>query len=212
MLLVVLLGGPGVDTVGLATRLANATGLIPASIGNAFRSTVRTGTALGLRLRDVVAAGKQAPQEVMVEVFADAVAATNGRWVVSNFPSTVTAARLLGQRGLGPDAVVDLAIDDDEMAVRLQRTCGDCSSALHVAYRLPRRAGVCDLCGGVLGLPDEVVAGRIERYRRQFEPVVAYFHNAGVVQVVDGSIGHDEITTHLTEILRTGAPATGPGG
>jgi adenylate kinase len=182
---VAVLGGPGVDVLSRATSLAAAMGLTAVSVGDAARAHVRARTPLGL----IIEAGGQMSEKLMVDVFADAVATAKGGWVVSNFPRTAIAAHLLEQRGLGPDAVIEMALDDDETAARLRRTCGSCSSVLHVIGRPPRLAQVCDLCGGALGLPGDVVAARIDHYRQQSAPVAAYHRNAGIFHVVAGAGG-----------------------
>lgn len=201
VLRVVLLAGPGVDVVSQASLLAEDEDLASVTMGDIARARVQVGTALGVRLRHVTEIGERAPDELLVELFADAVTATNGRWVVSNFPGTVAAAQLLDRHGLRPHVVVELAVSDKETAVRLQRTCSSCRSVLHVAYRLPRQTGLCDLCGGALGLPDEVVAARINHVRERLLPVAAYYRAAGRFHAVDGTGDYSVIAAQVAAVL-----------
>src|SRR2546428_6383657 len=82
-----------------------------------LRAADKAGTAVGLRAKDIMARGELVPDEVVVAIVADRIDqpdAKNG-FILDGFPRTVPQAvaldRMLKDKGLKLDAVIELKVD-----------------------------------------------------------------------------------------------------
>ena len=118
-----------------------------------------------------------------------------GGFLLDGFPRTVAQAEGLAQvlqdLGVTLDGVLYFQVPDQVVIERLsgRRVCSRCGATYHVRFDPPRQEGVCDRCGGALTQrPDdqeETVRRRLEVYRRQTEPLVQYYRQAGLLRTVD---------------------------
>jgi len=104
--------------------------------------------------------------------------------------------------------VVDLAVSDDKLLRRLtgRRTCS-VGGEIYNVYDAPSKVeGVCDNDGGKLvqRADDraEVVNQRLAAYYRLTKPLADYYRQQGVLQEVDASVGVDEVSRALGEIVK----------
>jgi adenylate kinase len=89
--------------------------------------------------------------------------------------------------------VVVILVDEEDLVKRLtgRRICRSCQAPFHVMFNKPQVEGVCDKCGGELYQRDDdsetTVRNRLEVYRKQTEPLIDYYDQAGVVARIDGA-------------------------
>lgn len=187
----ILFGPPGAGKGTQGALLAERYGVPRISTGDLLREALRAGTPLGKQAKSYMDAGELVPDEVilgMVREALDAPAARRGA-IFDGFPRTLAQAEgldaLLGGLGRDVDAVAVLDVPDDVIVKRLsgRRTCSGCSAVYNVYFDGPKLAEVCDLCGGKLvARPDdneETVRRRLEVFREQTEPVLAYYERTG---------------------------------
>ena len=96
-----------------------------------LRAAVAAGTPVGLRAQSIRERGELVPDEVVVAIIADRIDQPDAKrgFVLDGFPRTVPQAealdRLLAQRGLKLDGVIELKVDEGIL--------------LHLLYRRPPR-------------------------------------------------------------------------
>jgi adenylate kinase len=87
----------------------------------------------------------------------------------------------------------------------LRRVCKNCGATYHLKNIPPKASGRCDLCQGELYQrgddQEETVRRRLEVYREQSEPLVAYYKSKGILQSVDGGLSRDDTYHRLLEIV-----------
>jgi adenylate kinase len=104
--------------------------------------------------------------------------------------------------------VVELAVDEDALVKRItgRFTCARCGAPYHDEFRLPKVAGVCDVCGSpeVKRRPDDneqTVRTRMAEYRAKTAPILPYYEQRGLVRRVDGMAPVDEVAARIAAIL-----------
>ena len=70
---IILLGPPGAGKGTQAKRLEDRYGLIQLSTGDMLRAVVASGAPLGQQAKEIMAAGKLMPDELMIEMIADRI-------------------------------------------------------------------------------------------------------------------------------------------
>jgi adenylate kinase len=200
---VILLGPPGAGKGTQAARLGRDLALPHVSTGDLLRDNRARNTALGLQARSFLDAGKLVPDALVLDMLFDRVAqpdCANG-YLLDGFPRTLAQAEAFekalpaGTRVLA----LNLRAGDDVLVERLsgRRTCAACGNIQHVRFSPPRVADRCDKCGGKLVQRSddrpEVVQERLEVYRRDTQPLEAFYAARGCLTHVDGSKPSDEV-------------------
>jgi adenylate kinase len=196
---VVFLGPPGAGKGTQAERLAAALGVPRVATGDIFRQAVREGTPLGRQAKEYMDRGALVPDDVTVGIVRERLAQPDcaAGFVLDGFPRTLPQAealdRILGELGRPVQHAVLLTVPDEEIVRRAagRRVCPRCGATYHLVSSPPRVDERCDACGEALVLRDddreETVRSRLEVYRRQTEPLAAYYRQRGLLRPVDGT-------------------------
>lgn len=210
----IFLGAPGAGKGTQAQRLAQYLGLPHVSTGDMLRASVQSGSDIGRRAAAVMDSGALVSDDIIVGIVAerltleDAVAGV----IFDGFPRTVYQAHALDQllQDSGGDisAVLHIALDDEEIVVRLsgRRVCSGCGAIYHERYHPSLVTAVCDQCGGSLvqredDQPD-VIRKRLAVYQAETAPLIAYYHDRPAYHQIDGHGEADEVFARIVEAVR----------
>ena len=198
----ILLGPPGAGKGTQAQRLVEKYGIIQLSTGDMLRAAVKAETPTGLKVKHIMARGDLCPDEIVVEAVADRIGqpdAHNG-FILDGFPRTAAQAealdRMLEEKGLELDAVVELKVDE---AILLRR--------------IEKRAAETAARGEPLRADDnaEALKKRIDAYRRQTAPLIGYYTDRRMLRTIDGMAPIDEVSAALAAVLKaSGRPVAKP--
>jgi adenylate kinase len=188
----ILLGPPGAGKGTQAQRLVEKHRIVQLSTGDMLRAAIAQGTPTGLKAKDVMAKGQLVPDDVVVGIIADRLEqpdAKNG-FVLDGFPRTVAQAealdRLLKDRGLELDAVVELKVDEGILLQRIAQRLGEMQAR------------------GEAVRPDdnpESFKTRLAAFRKQTAPLIGYYKAEGKLKTVDGMAEIDEVTRSIDRTL-----------
>jgi adenylate kinase len=203
---VILLGPPGVGKGTQGVLLAEGKNWKHMATGDILRANRREGTALGQEAQKYMDAGELVPDQLIVAMVRDTLAALPGDKgvVFDGFPRTVPQAEALDEAldelGRKVDRVVVLEAEDDVLVKRIagRRSCPDCGSVFNVFMNAPATEGACDKCGAALvHRPDdnpETVQNRLTVYSQQTEPLIRFYKDReGVVAKIPGEGSVEEI-------------------
>ncbi|WP_298369555.1 adenylate kinase [Azospirillum sp.] len=210
----ILLGPPGAGKGTQARRLEDTRGLVQLSTGDMLRAMVAEGGPLGQQAKEIMAAGKLMPDELMVEIIGERISkpdVANG-FILDGFPRTVAQAEsldaMLSEKGLKLHHVIEMRVVDEILVERVtgRYTCAKCGKGYHDSFEKPKVEGVCDSCGGTefkrrADDNAETVTTRLGQYHQQTAPILPYYQERGVLKTVDGMADIDEVTSQIEAIL-----------
>ena len=210
----ILLGPPGAGKGTQAEALVKRHKLIQLSTGSMLRDAVRAGTEVGLRASVIMERGGLVSDDIVIAIIADRIAAADCRngFILDGFPRTLVQAaaldRLMDQRGLAIDHVIELRVDDAALVDRIagRYACTDCGTGYHDTNKKPMVAGVCDVCGShafTRRADDNAVTvqKRLMAYYRETAPLIGYYFAKGKLETVDGMAPINEITHAIDAVL-----------
>jgi adenylate kinase len=210
----ILLGPPGAGKGTQAKRIEKEYGLIQLSTGDMLRAAVAAGSEVGREAREIMAAGRLVPDEIVVSIIADRIVlpdCTHG-FILDGFPRTVAQAealdKMLAEKRQRIDRVVEIKVDDAALIERISGrfSCAKCGAAYHDRFNTPKTEGVCDNCGGTkfTRRPDdsaETVAARLKAYDEETAPLLPYYRERGVLRSIDGMAEIDEVARALRDAI-----------
>src|ERR1700726_959961 len=194
----ILLGPPGAGKGTQALRLVAKYGLVQLSTGDMLRAAVKAGTPIGRKVKDIMEHGGLCPDDILVSIVAERIEEPDARkgFILDGFPRTVPQAaaldRMLKQRGIALDAVIELRVDEAALLKRIETRVAEMTAR-----------------GELLRADDnpEVLRQRLAAYRLQTAPLVAYYRKQNVLRTVNGMAPIPAVTTAIDKALST-EPAT----
>ena len=198
----ILLGPPGAGKGTQAQRLVSKYRIVQLSTGDMLRAAVAAGTPVGLRAKAIMERGELVPDEVVVAIIADRIDQPDAErgFVLDGFPRTVPQAqaldRLLAERGLTLDGVIELKVDEGILIKRIET-----------------RVAQMNASGEKLRTDDnpDVLRGRLVAYRAQTAPLADYYASKGMLKAVDGMAAIDDVTKAINQLLsQAGSPRSKP--
>lgn len=182
--------------------------------GDILRANRREGTPLGQEAQRYMDAGELVPDELIVAMVKETLAAMPAdRGVVfDGFPRTVPQAEaldlVLEELDRKVDSVVVLEADDDVLVKRIagRRSCPECGSVFNIYANAPAQEGICDKCKAALvhraDDNPETVQNRLDVYKAQTEPLIRFYEGReGIVVRIPGEGGVDEIQQGIRAAL-----------
>ena len=203
----ILLGAPGAGKGTQAEILSRELGIPTISTGSILRAAMKEGTPVGVQAKSDIDAGKLVPDEVIIGIIMERLAGEDCKegYILDGVPRTIAQAEEMEARGVAVDCALSIEVDDETIIDRMsgRRTCKECSQTFHVVNNPPRTEGVCDFCGGQLGIrkddAPETVKARLEVYHRETEPLKGFYDRRGKLK----SVENQRSIEATTEVIRT---------
>jgi adenylate kinase len=202
----ILLGPPGAGKGTQAQRLVDKHKIVQLSTGDMLRAAAKAGTPTGLQAKDIMDRGELVPDEVVVGIVADRIEEPDAKkgFILDGFPRTVPQAealdRMLEEKGLALDGVIELKVDDAMLLDRIEKRVHET-----IARGEPVRADD----------NPETLKRRLNAYYAQTAPLTAYYAQKGRLSSLDGMASIERVAQAIDQVLEakdvTKAPRAAPG-
>jgi adenylate kinase len=191
---IVFLGPPGCGKGTQAKLLARRLGVPAISTGDMLREAVRQGTPLGLRAKAIMEAGELVPDDVVIGLIRERIAApdAHGGFLLDGFPRTIEQAkeleRLLAGNGAALDVVINLLVPEKTL---IERMLGRAAEEGRSDDR------------------PETVAERLRVYREKTAPLVDHYRAGGLLADVEGSGDISQVAERIDQAVAAAKRAMG---
>ena len=183
----ILFGPPGAGKGTHAGAIAQKYNLKHLSTGERLRAEIAAGTELGLKAKDLIAAGSLVPDEVvegMIEARFQSAEGVDG-FLLDGFPRTIAQAEAL-------DAM--LAKTDEAVTAVVSIMIPDAMIHERIAHRATIEGRADDA-------RPEVVENRIRTYHDKTEPLVGFYKEAEKYNEIDGVGTIEEVRNRIFDLM-----------
>ena len=210
----ILLGAPGAGKGTQADIIVKEMGLPHVASGDLFRQALKDETPLGKRAESYMKAGKLVPDEITIKMILERIAqpdCKNG-CVFDGFPRTLEQAKALDvaleKAGKSIEKAIYIEVPEEALLDRLtgRYVCRVCQTPYHIKNSPPRKAGICDKCGGELYQreddKEETIRERLKVYFAQTMPLLEYYEKRGKLLRVNGNQHIGEVGKEIIKFLK----------
>lgn len=184
----ILFGPPGAGKGTQAQFIMDRYNVVQLSTGDMLRAAVAAGTELGNKAKAIMDAGELVADDLIIGIIGDRIGEPDcaGGFILDGFPRTLAQAegldKLLGEKGLTLDAVVEIRVPDEELFARIEKRAAETGGT-----RADDNA--------------ETLKNRLKVYHDQTAPVLGYYEKKSMVDTVDGLQTIDDVTADIMKVL-----------
>jgi adenylate kinase len=162
-------------------------------------------------------AGSLVPDDVTDHMVEDRLGRPDVKegFILDGYPRTLAQAvaldEILARLGRRVTGALNIEVPDSAIIDRLSARliCRSCQAPYHIRFHPPKRAGVCDACGGELYRRSDdnpaTIRARLSTFHRQADPLLHYYRECGVLREIQGN---DSVETVCSRCLSS-SPRTG---
>lgn len=182
----IILGPPGAGKGTQAEGIAERHGIPHISTGDIFRANIKNETPLGLKVKDILAAGGYVTDDITNEIVKNRLAEDDAKpgFLLDGYPRTGNQVEaldaMLAETGHKLDAVIELTVDTEE-----------------VVQRLIKRAET----SGRSDDTEEVIRERQALYVKETAPLAEAYTKRGLLTQVDGMGSIEEVAARIEGAL-----------
>lgn len=213
-MLVILLGPPGSGKGTQAKLLEQKLKMKHLSTGDLLRTAVKKQNDLGKKAQGYMQKGELVPDELMVDLIKSQMMQKRGNsgFLLDGFPRTVVQAekldQMLAEQKERVDLVIKFDLQDEIILKRLsgRLVCPNCNANYNLYFSPPKNDESCDNCKTSLikreDDKEDVVANRINVYRKQTGPVETYYLKQNKLAKIEARLKPEEIFTQIESQLK----------
>ena len=204
-----LIGPPGGGKGTQAKFLIDRFTIPQISTGDMLRGNINNHTSMGKEAQKFMKSGQLVPDSIILDMMQKRLTeqdCKNG-YILDGFPRTIPQAEglvyLLKGVNQQLDHVIVMDVPDNLIITRLsnRRSCKGCGQVYNLIFEPPAIAGKCNNCSKELYLREDdnpaTIQQRLTVYHQQTKPVIKYYSDQGLTNVIDSKGTIDEIRSDI---------------
>ena len=215
----IFLGPPACGKGTQTTKLAEFLNLPHVDTGSLLRAEIKNQTPDGVVAKSFIDKGQLVPVELVAKIIKNRLSQDDCRdgYILDGYPRSVEQADKLdvinNEINSKRDVEVDFRaiyfdIDTNVLVERIvnRRSCPVCGEIYNLAFKAPKKDGICDKCGTELVQRKddtrEVAQARFDTYFHETAPLIEYYKNKGTLKTIDANGSIDEVWERLLEVIK----------
>ncbi len=211
---ILLLGPPGGGKGTQAKFLIQKYDIPQISTGDMLRENIKNNSKLGIEAKTFMDSGELVPDELIINMMKIRLKeddCING-YILDGFPRTLSQAEgldiLLENLNQNLDHVIVINVDDQIIIKRMsgRRIHPGSGRTYHTIFNPPKIENKDDVTGENLIIrPDDqedTVKNRLNIYHDQTKPLIDYYQNKGIVQIINGDQNIIDVRKNISAILQ----------
>ena len=206
-----LIGPPGGGKGTQAKYLIDHFDIPQISTGDMLRGNITNKTSLGKAAKKFMNSGQLVPDSLILDMMKKRLTKPdcNKGYVLDGFPRTIPQAEGLDYllKGMKQqlDYVLVMNVPDNLIITRLsnRRSCKGCGQVYNLIFKPPSIAGKCNICSEELYLREDdnpaTIQQRLSVYHQQTIPVIKYYTDQGLTNVIDSKGTIDAIRANILQ-------------
>lgn len=211
---IILIAPPAAGKGTISKYLVEKYNYIHLSTGDLLRKEISLGTDTGLQIKELMETGKLTPDSIMLPLFEKELEKIKDKhFILDGSPRTLYQAEHLtevfSKINVDNYVVINLSADKEVLEKRIvgRRYCTNCGSSYNVYFEKfkPIKENICDKCNNdlIIRTDDNLTSfqNRYEDYIKETEPLISYYKEKGLLEVVDANLPNEEIVKTVEEII-----------
>ncbi|MCD6545179.1 MAG: adenylate kinase [Thermotogae bacterium] len=207
------MGPPGAGKGTQAKRISMKYNIPHISTGDMLREAVAKGTELGMKVKKIMEKGELVSDELINQIVEERLSqedCKNG-FILDGYPRTLAQAQelesILQKLSKKLDLALFVDVPEEKLVLRItsRRVCPKCGKVYNLISLKPKNDELCDDCGVRLIQRDDDKEGTVRQrykvYMESTQPLIDYYKNKGILEVVNGDNDIDEVTNNIIKIL-----------
>ena len=213
---IVFIAPPAAGKGTQANILKESYNIAHISTGDLLREEVKKGSELGRQIEDKMKSGQLIEDEIVTELLENRLMQddTNNGYILDGCPRNIKQAKILEELlekiNKPIDHVIFLEIDEDSAMKRAcgRLTCDKCGKIYNIYFdeMKPKKENTCDDCNISLTHRaddnEESFKKRFRTYMESTKPLIDFYQDKGLLNVVDSSINKEHTSKQIKKILK----------
>ena len=211
---ILLIGAPSAGKGSVGGVLVDELNMVLVSTGALFREEMAKESKLGKEAETYIKKGMLVPNELTFKLLINRIEqedCQNNGYILDGFPRSIEQAKFLDkyleESNQTIDRVIYIEVEEKTIYERVsgRRLCRDCGAVYNVNSKPSAKGDRCEKCDGELyqrkDEAPEIVATRIESFKKDTFPIIEYYENKGLVYKVNGNQNLDNTLNQVFKVL-----------
>jgi adenylate kinase len=207
-MIVIIFGPQGSGKGTQAELIAQKTGMLAFSMGDALRHEIHLKTEIGHMVEGIMARGELVPAEITNNILSKIINSPEADKgiLIDGYPRIQEQLEFYS-KNFHTDYAFELDLSEEESIKRIsaRRICPNCGHNYNTIWLKPKIEGKCDSCNVDLEQREDdkpaEVKRRLEIYNKNTLPMKEYYEKLGVLHVIDASGEIEEVNKKIMDIL-----------
>lgn len=217
---IIFIAPPAAGKGTQSAKLKEKYGYVHISTGDMLRNAIKEKTPLGQQVEEIIARGELVSDEIVTALLKEKLSNTDKPFILDGYPRVEKQTKLLDaifkELNISDTITIYLDLSEEEAMKRalgriVCKNCGLSYNMYNDALK-PKKDGICDACESELNQRDddneEAFKIRFATYIKETEPLLQYYKEKNMLEVVDANSSNEEIFEKIEQIL-TGERSNG---